>query len=389
MRDGGGDIALLFVYEDAVLASLCIVDIRLCALCNASHSAHCLYGIGALGCLTGKHDGGSAVIDGIRHVGRLCSGGTGIVDHGIQHLGSGDNDLALVLCLFDHLLLQHRYSLHGHFHAQVASGYHDAVCHVQDLVQIFHALSALDLSNDLHLAAVLTKELTHLHDVLCGSGKGGGDDIKAQLAAKDNVLLILFADKRHGKLCAGNVDALVIGNGTAVYHGTLDLCVDDLVDVQFDQTVIDEDGTALRYILGQSLEGNGSPVLIAQDLLCRKRKLLTSLQQYLAVLKIPQTDLRSLGIKQCGNGKVHFLTDLHQSSVLGLVLCMIAMGKIKSGYVHACIDQLPQLFLTFTGRSDGTHDLCFTHTVHSFLFVKKIFFIRFIIISQSLSHDGT
>ena len=45
------------------------------------------YGAGAGGGFTGEHDTGCTIVDSICHVGDLCTGGSGILDHGFQHLG--------------------------------------------------------------------------------------------------------------------------------------------------------------------------------------------------------------------------------------------------------------------------------------------------------------
>ena len=52
------------------------------------------------------------------------------------------------------------------FHAHVSSCDHDAVCRLDDRINIIHALLILNLGNDVNfISAVIIKELSHLADV--------------------------------------------------------------------------------------------------------------------------------------------------------------------------------------------------------------------------------
>ena len=57
----------------------------------------------------------------------LGPGGAGIADHGVQHLGGGDDRLAGPDGGLDHLLLEDGHLVGGDLHAQIAPGHHDAV----------------------------------------------------------------------------------------------------------------------------------------------------------------------------------------------------------------------------------------------------------------------
>src|SRR6184192_1210217 len=69
-------------------------DVALRFFDDARHDGHRLARILAAGSFGGKHDGVSAVEDGISHVAGFGASGPGILDHGFQHLGGGDHRLA-------------------------------------------------------------------------------------------------------------------------------------------------------------------------------------------------------------------------------------------------------------------------------------------------------
>ncbi len=175
--------------------------------------------------------------------------------HGIQHLGGCNTYFALLLRHADHLLLQSRNLLQRNLHTEVAAGYHDAVGLVQNLLQVIHALYALDLRNDLDLALVLCQDFADLADVIRRPGKGCRNVIKAQNASEFDVAPILFADKRHGQIRTGHIDALVVGYRAAVDDRAEDLGPLDLVYPQLNQAVIDQNAAADLHILRKILVG--------------------------------------------------------------------------------------------------------------------------------------
>ena len=197
--------------------ALDVVDALLGLFGDAHHGLQGLYRVLARGGLAGEHDAAGAVVNGVGHVGGLGPGGTGVLHHGVQHLGGGDHLLARQIRLLDQFLLQHGHVLQGDLHAHVAPGHHDAVHHPEDLVDVLHALHVLNLGDDVHgVAVVLFQNVADLQDVLGGAGKGGGDVVEAVFDAEDDVGAVLLADKGHGQLGAGHVDALVVGDPAAV-----------------------------------------------------------------------------------------------------------------------------------------------------------------------------
>lgn len=99
--------------------------------------------------------------------------------------------------------------------------HHDAVGCLQDLVNIVHALLILDLGDDADLlAAKAVQHLPHRLDVGGPADKGGGDEIEVVLHAKPDVAHILLRQGGQMDMYAGDIDALVGGEGAAVLYDT-------------------------------------------------------------------------------------------------------------------------------------------------------------------------
>ena len=286
-----------------------------------------------------------------------------MMHHGIQHLGGGDDDLAHLVRVLDQLLLDDRDLFKGDLDTQVASGDHDAVRRFEDLSHVPDALQALDLRDDLHLAAEAVKDLPDLPDIVRRAGKGSGDIIVAHPAAELDIGAVLLTDKRHGKIRVRDIHSLVVGHRSAVDDGTFDPVRADLLHLQFDKAVIDQDAASLLHVLRKILVINKSLFPVSFHLLRGQRKFLTLLQHYLAVLEISQTDLRTSGIQKCCYRKIQFPSDLHDSVEFCFVLFMCSVGKVKPRDIHTGLHQLFQHFLTLAGRSDGADDFCFSNHI--------------------------
>ena len=117
-----------------------------------------------------------------------------MVHHAVQHLGGGDDIFAAVVDALNNHLLDDRHVLQRDLNAHVAAGNHDAVRDAQDLVDVVDALGVFNLGDDLDgVAAVFLQNFPDLQDVLRAAGEGGGDEIKARLDAKLDVVAVLVA----------------------------------------------------------------------------------------------------------------------------------------------------------------------------------------------------
>ena len=362
MRNGVGHIRI--IRDHAFSQNIGIVNIFLCALGNLHHGADSLDGILTRSGLAGQHNGTGAVVNGIGHVSGLCSGRTGIADHGIQHLGCRNDLLARVVYFMNDHLLDDRHILQRYLHAHVASGYHDAVRYPDDLVNIFHALHILNLGNDIDgIAAFLLEDPADLQYILCITHEGCGDKIKALFDTKADIAVVLFTDERHGKLCPRHIHTLVVGHRALVEHPAYNVCIGNAQHRQLHQSVIDQYPAARLDIMHQFFIGNGNFCFVSLDLICSQCKRLALFQQHLLViLEVPQTNLRPLGIQHGCHRQIQFFPDFLYNFQPAQLFLMVAVGEIKTGNVHALQHQLADHLLALTCRSQCTYDFCFSHS---------------------------
>ncbi len=283
--------------------------------------------------------------------------------HGIEHLGGSDDDLAPHFGQMDDVLLVDGHFLQRNFDTQVSAGHHDAVGDVEDLVDIVDALGALDLGDDLHSALMGIEDLPDQADIIGRPGEGSCDIFIAHLAAEFDVGPVLLADKGHGQVGIGDIDALVVGDGASVDDGAVDLRIGNAVDSQFDQAVIDQDHAALGDIFGQVLVADGGALCSSHDFFGRQCEFAAFFQHDLTAIKVAEADFGALGIHQCGYRNTHLSAEADQALEFCLVLLMGSMGEIKSRHVHARIDQFAQRLFALACRTDRADDFCLAHSL--------------------------
>ena len=95
-----------------------------------------------------------------------------MLHHRIQHLGCRYHLLSSTVYLSDDRLLDDRNTLQRDLHAHIASGDHDAVRSLYNLINVVHPLLVLDLRNNIDVpAAILIQKQAHLADVFSSAGK--------------------------------------------------------------------------------------------------------------------------------------------------------------------------------------------------------------------------
>src|SRR5699024_4535071 len=232
-----------------------------------------------------KHDGPGTVIDGVGHGGDLGTGGARVDDHGIQHLGGGDADLAGAHGAVDQVLLDRRDLRKVDLDAHIAAGDHDAVGDRQDLVDVVDAFLVFDLGDNAHRAVVLVQQVADLHDVLRIAGEAGGDQVKALFDAEQNVVAVTLAHVGHRQMNAGYVNAFFGFDDAVVLHGAVDIGVGDLVDLQLDQAVVQHDAAAGLHVMRQVFVSDGTDLAGAFHVAGGQRKMLAGGQVFGAVGK--------------------------------------------------------------------------------------------------------
>ena len=211
------------------------------------------------------------------------------------------------------------------------------------------------------MGIVLLQDPADLQHILFLAHKACGDDVKTLFNAEQNIAHIGIADIRHGQIRSGHVHTLMVGNRAAVYHTADDIRIRNLLHDHLDQTVVDQDPGACAHIVHQILIGNGCDLIGSHDLVRGQSELLPRHKLRLSALKIPQPDLRSLGIKENGHRHVQLPAHLADRIKFRALLRMISMGKITACNVHSGKDDLSYHFLALRSGSDRADHFGFSH----------------------------
>lgn len=116
---------------------------------------------------------------------------------------------------------------------QVATGDHDAVGSLENLVEVLDAQGALDLREDRHvLAAVLAAKLADAADGLAVTDEGSGDVVDVLGQAKEDVLTIALGDGGQRDVDVGHVDALALADQAVVLNDAGHVLATDGLDLE-------------------------------------------------------------------------------------------------------------------------------------------------------------
>ena len=280
----------------------------------------------------------------------------------------------------------------GNLHAQVAPGHHDPVGGVQDFVQVVDALLVLDFGNDFHIVPAAVME--HLPDGLHVGGpadEGGGDEVKVVLHAEADVRHVLFRQGGELDMGPGDVDGLVGGEGSAVFHLADDVGPLDFPDPHGDQAVVNQDFLAGRYLLVELGVGDGDPLGGAGHVVHGEDEILPGSEVHGFALETLNADFRSLGVQDGGHGAPHPVPDGLQAVQPLQVFRVAAVGKVEPGAVHAPFDEGHDQFLTVHSGAQGADNFCFSQHMKFLLRIPPMgirkpnvnTFLRFLIIQES------
>lgn len=163
----------------------------------------------------------------------------------------------------------------------------------------------------------------------------------------------------HGR--AGQVDALVVGDHTALDDDRLDLRTVDLDDLQLDVAVVDEDRVALGDIAGQTLVGRAADVLVTGHVLDGDGELVTTLQLDGTLGEGLQADLRALEVGEHTDGLAGLGRGGPDAVVPPLVLFVRAVAEVEAGHIHAGFDQRDELLVGVDRGAESTDDFRTAH----------------------------
>ena len=156
---------------------------------------HCLDGfnrIFAVSRLTAQHQSIRTVIDGVGDVGNFRTGRTRIGNHGMKHLRGNDNRLLGKDTFANQQTLDARNTFLRNFDTQVATGYHNAVGHFENLVDIVHTFLVLNLGNDSDVAVVGIEDSLYIQNILSVAHERVSDEVDVFLDGVEDIVAVFF-----------------------------------------------------------------------------------------------------------------------------------------------------------------------------------------------------
>ena len=304
---------------------------------NLCHGLHSLYRIFPVSRLTTEHQSICTIIDGIGNIGHLGTGRTRIIDHGVQHLRSHNHRFLGQDTFADEQTLDARNTLLRHFNAQVTTSHHHTVGHFQNLVDIVHTLLIFNLGNDTDVAVMLVQYGFDIENILPVAHKRMGNKIDVLLNGIQNIILVLFGQRRQIDAYTWHVHTLTVAQRSLVLHLTEKMFIILVYNNHFQVAVVYQDMPADVYILHKMRIGYGDTFV------CRR---LVGTAHYLNLVTHLERDgtvgqrscpyFRPFGIHQYGN-PIGNCTDIGYQF---LKTFTTGMSRIHTNHVHTRLKQL-------------------------------------------------
>ena len=309
---------------------------------DACHGLDGLDRVGADAGLAGEHDGVGAVEDGVGDVGCFGAGRSGCADHGFEHLRGDDDGLGLVAAAFDGSFLHHGDVFEGEFDAEVASGDHDSVEDLDDVVEAFHGLWFLDFGDEGDGDALLVHDAVALFGVRGAADEGEGDHVGAVSEGPAQVVLVLLGEGGDADGDSGEVESLVVGDGSAEDDAGVDVGAGGFGAFQHDAAVVDEDAVAGSDVSGESFVGGGDAFGVSGDVFGGDGELVAVGEFDGAVGEGAEADFGSLEVGEDSDGAVGVLCGLPEVGEARVVVVVGSVAEVESGDVQACVDEAPE-----------------------------------------------
>ena len=212
--------------------------------CDAGHGFYRFYRIEAASRFAAEHDGIGTVEDGIGDVARFGTGRTRVVAHRFQHLRSRNDRFACGLAFMDEDFLEHRHFFCRDFDAEVTAGDHDAVAHLDDVVNVVDRSLTFDFGDDLHMAVVFFQNLADRQDIFAALDEGSGNPVHVHAAAEFDIVGVCIGNSRQVDGNARYGNAFTVAHLAAVEDFRMDVLAFDADNFQVDQAVRQEDVVA-------------------------------------------------------------------------------------------------------------------------------------------------
>ena len=290
--------------------------------------------------LAGEHDGVGAVVDCVGDVRGLGAGGPWVLDHGLEHLGGGDDGFAELGGAADDVLLHGRDFFGRDLDAEIAAGDHDGVGGFKDAVEMLDGLGLFELGDDPGVRLEGGEAVLDVADIIRCANEGDGDGVDALADGEYEVLLVLVGERGDFDGDAGEVDALVLAERAAVDNLADYVLAFDHVDAQLDEAVGEEDAGTMLQVFCEGLEDGADHGGGAFDLTRGDDKALACDElDGLVVLELAGANLGALEVGEDADGLALFAGDgadhLDEFSLLGVG----AVREVEAGDIEASANE--------------------------------------------------
>lgn len=220
------------------------VEFGLGLTAHFGHGLDCLTRISTVSRFAGEHDGIGVGEDGIGDIADFGTGRTRILDHGMEHLGSDDDGLVTLHTFTNQHALNAGDFLLCHLDTQVATSDHDTVGHIEDFIDVIHALLVLNFGDDFHIAVMCIEDGLHIEDILLGTNEGMGHEIDVFGACEFEVMTVFFRQRRKIDADTGDIDGFTLAEFAMVGRFGNEDIVAFIDDGESDLAIVNEDGAA-------------------------------------------------------------------------------------------------------------------------------------------------
>ena len=200
-------------------------------------------------------------------------------------MGCRNNWFTQVITFFDHHFLKYWYLFGRDFYTEVTASNHEAVCYVQNFIDIFNAFSIFNFCNNLDIFFLRLKDAADGYNVFTTLHKGCGYKVYTLLTAKAQVCFVLFRYRWQAKRYTWYSHPFTVTYFTTVLNGSNDVVPFDSIDVKCYKTISQEDFIPNGHVAYKTFVVYGANLFCAFHIIGSQCKLLTCLEEYLALFK--------------------------------------------------------------------------------------------------------
>mmetsp|Transcript_13826 Transcript_13826/g.30030 ORF Transcript_13826/g.30030 Transcript_13826/m.30030 type:complete len:526 (+) Transcript_13826:423-2000(+) len=339
------------------------VDRALGLRARPRHDLHGLSEVRSVGRLPRKHDCVRAVVARVGDVGALRAGGTGVYNHGLQHLCGGDDRLPRDVRLADHVLLCEEDLLGRDLHAQIAASDHDAVRHAEDVLVVVKSFLVLDLGNDFDAApAVFREDFADVRHVRGFTHERRRDEIDTVLDAPiDDVIDILLSQSGQIDHHPRKIHIFAFPECGVIFDARHDLTSGLIArnDCEHKTPVGDENRLACFHARRKLLVRASQLLVVSLETVVVREGESFAFgkgDRFGSVGEESGANFRTFRIQQHSDVLAHVFGCLPQPIQACLVPRMITVGKVEPRHVHARLDHLLELLHLPTCRTEGAEN---------------------------------